>query len=76
MTEEEMKENIRNELKKIVSEELKNMKLHDFDSPHNLLVTVHRVQNGWNYIYQDGDGITAVFVPEVTITQEHIEPRK
>jgi hypothetical protein len=59
-------------------QELKDMKLHQFTdgkaTPHCI---IHRVPNGWNYIYYNWDGtcVSAIFVPEISIIQEHSVPR-
>jgi len=58
-------------------QELKSMELHQFTdgkaTPHYI---IHRVPNGWNYIYFSGNGTyAAIFVPEISIIQEHSVPR-
>ena len=59
-------------------QELKDMELHMFTEdkavPHCI---IHRVHNGWNYIYYNWDGtcVSAVFVPEISIIQEHVAQR-
>ena len=59
-------------------QELKSMELHQFTdgkaTPHYI---IHRVPNGWNYIYfrDSWSCMSAVFVPEISIIQEHSVPR-
>jgi hypothetical protein len=58
----------------MTEQELKDMRMHEQKSV-NTYISVLRVHNGW--IYESFfDGVAwAVHVPEITITQEHIEPR-
>jgi len=57
-------------------QELKDMELNNFSGGSTIAYVVHRVPNGWNYIYFcAGTCATAVFVPEISIIQEHSVPR-
>jgi len=61
----------------MTEQELKDMKLHDYIEI-DLKIDfsfVHRVPNGWNYLYCHKGKIAVQFVPEITILQEHVEPR-
>ena len=55
-------------------EDLKDMELHIF-TDNIVNYTIHRVHNGWNYIYYTNSCMTSVFVPELSITQEYNVPR-
>ena len=55
-------------------EDLKDMELHMF-TDNIVNYTIHRVHNGWNYIYCVGSCMTSVFVPELSIIQEYNVPR-
>jgi len=57
-------------------QELKGMEMHMFYDGL-VIYTIHRVHNGWNYIYFNDSGscMSTVFVPEISIIQEHNVPR-
>jgi len=60
----------------MTEQELKDMKLHErrFINAYD---SVMRVYNGWIYLFNDCDESVqeTQFVPEITVIQEHIEPR-